>query len=43
MASYTSKGFINYVHLDVWGPVVVPSNKGAHYFVSFIDDFSRNV
>jgi hypothetical protein len=43
VASHTSKGVLDYVHSDVWGPMVVPSNGGAHYFVSFIDDFSRKV
>ena len=43
VASHTSKGVLNYVHSDVWGLVAVPSNEGAHYFVSFIDDFSRKV
>jgi hypothetical protein len=43
VASHTSKGVLDYVHSDVWGPVVVPSNGGAHYFFSFIDDFSIKV
>jgi hypothetical protein len=43
VVSHTSKGFLDYVHLDVWGPVAVPSNGGAHYFFNFIDDFSRKV
>jgi hypothetical protein len=43
VASHTSKGVPDYVHSNAWGPVVVPSNGGAHYFVSFIDDFSRKV
>jgi hypothetical protein len=43
VASHTSKGVLDYVHSDVWGPVAVPSNGDAHYFVSFIDDFSRKV
>jgi hypothetical protein len=43
VASHTSKGVPDYVHSDVWGPMAVPSNGGAHYFVSFIDDFSRKV
>lgn len=43
VASHTSKGVLDYVHSDVWGPVAVSSNGGAYYFVSFIDDFSRKV
>jgi hypothetical protein len=43
VASHTSKGVLDYVYLDVWGPVAVLSNEDAHYFVSFIDDFSRKV
>jgi transposase InsO family protein len=43
VASHTSKGVLDYVHSNVWGPVAVPSNGGAHYFVNFIDDFSRKV
>jgi hypothetical protein len=43
VVSHTSKSVLDYVHSDVWGPVAVPSNGGAHYFVSFIDDFSRKV
>ncbi|KAK3008579.1 hypothetical protein RJ639_014578 [Escallonia herrerae] len=42
-ASHTSKGVLDYVHMDVWGPIKHVSNGGAHYFVTFIDDFSRKV
>jgi hypothetical protein len=42
VSSHTSKGVLDYVHSNVWGPVAVPSNKGIH-FVNFIDDFSRKV
>jgi transposase InsO family protein len=38
-----SKGVLDYVHSHVWGPVSVSSHSGAHYFVSFIDDYSRKV
>ena len=31
------------VHSDVWGPTIVPSLGGKHYFVTFIDDHSRKV
>ena len=41
--SHTCKGVLDYVHSDIWGPIAVPSNGGAHYFVSFIDDFSGKV
>ena len=36
--SHTSKGILDYIHSDVWGPVSVSSHSGAQYFVNFIDD-----
>ncbi|KAK3014360.1 hypothetical protein RJ639_009082 [Escallonia herrerae] len=42
-ASHTSKGVLDYIHSDVWGPIKHISNGGARYFVTFIDDFSRKV
>ena len=30
------------MHSDVFGPVKVPSQGNSMYYVSFIDDFSRN-
>ena len=41
--SHTSKGVLDYIHSDVWGPVSVSSHSSAQYFVSFIDDYSRKV
>ena len=41
--SHTSKGFLDYIHLDVWGPISIFSHSDAQYFVSFIDDYSRKV
>lgn len=31
------------IHSDLCGPMEVPSMGGARYFISFIDDYSRNV
>ena len=36
-----NRGILDYVHTDVWGPTTTASIGGNHYFVSFIDDFSR--
>ena len=36
------KGILQLVHSDVFGPVSVPSLGKSVYYVSFIDDFSRN-
>eukprot|EP00253_Pinus_taeda_P014634 PITA_14634 len=36
------KQILELVHSDVFGPVKVPSLGNSMYYVSFIDDFSRN-
>ena len=38
--NYT-EGIHDYIHTDVWGPTKTASIRGNHYFVSFIDDYSR--
>jgi hypothetical protein len=37
-----AEGILQLVHNDVFGPVSVPSLGKYLYYVSFIDDFSRN-
>jgi transposase InsO family protein len=37
-----AEGILQLVHNDVFGPVSVPSLGKSVYYVSFIDDFSRN-
>ncbi len=37
-----TKQILELVHSDVFGPVKVPSLSKFVYYVSFIDDFSRN-
>ena len=37
-----AKGILELVHSDVFGPVLVPSLGRYVYYVSFIDDLSRN-
>jgi transposase InsO family protein len=37
-----SKGILELVHINVFGPVHVSSLSKYEYYVSFIDDFSRN-
>ena len=43
VVSHTSKGVLDYVHSNVWGPVAMTSNGSPHYFVNFIDNFPRKV
>ena len=41
IAVHHTKGILQYVHTDVYGPSKNVSLRGKHYFVSFIDDYSR--
>ena len=40
---HNSKGTLDYIHADLWGPAHTISLGGARYFLSLIDDFSRMV
>lgn len=31
------------VHTDIWGPIPTISKKGFHYYIHFINDFSRYI
>lgn len=42
-AVHKTKGTLDYIHSDLWGPSRVPSKGGARYMLTFIDDFSRKV
>jgi hypothetical protein len=40
---HSSKGVLDYIDLDVWGPSPTVSYGGSSYFVTFIDEFSRKL
>ncbi|KAG8472328.1 hypothetical protein CXB51_035360 [Gossypium anomalum] len=40
---HNTKGTLEYIHSDLWGPSRVPSRGGANYMLTFIDNFSRKV
>lgn len=42
-AVHTTKGILNYVHFDLWGPARHLSLGNARYFMYVVDDFSRKV
>ncbi|KAH9714714.1 Integrase catalytic domain-containing protein [Citrus sinensis] len=42
-ANHDTREILEYVHSDVWGPTKTASIGGSHYFVIFVDDFSRRV
>ena len=42
-STHTSKGILDYVHSDLWGPYRKPSLGGAQYILTIIDDYSRKV
>jgi len=37
------QGILDYIHLDLWGPLRVPSFENKRYMLTFVDDFSRQV
>ena len=41
--SHVSKGVLDYIHSDLWGPSPTISYGGATYYVLFVDIFSRKV
>lgn len=42
--THSTKGIIDYVHVDLWGFPKVPfSLNHSQYFISFVDEFSRRV
>ncbi|KAJ9567521.1 hypothetical protein OSB04_003487 [Centaurea solstitialis] len=40
---HTTKGPLDYIHSDLWGPARVTSYGGASYMLTIINDFSRRV
>ncbi|KAG8486119.1 hypothetical protein CXB51_019467 [Gossypium anomalum] len=40
---HNTKGTLEYIHSDLWGPSRVLSRGGANYMLTFIDDFSKKV
>src|SRR3954462_13136592 len=42
-SEHRSKGLLDLIQTDVWGPSPVASIGSAKYFVTFIDDFSRKM
>ncbi|KAH9762567.1 hypothetical protein KPL70_000851 [Citrus sinensis] len=43
MANHDTCEIFEYVYSDVWVPTKAASIGGSHYFVTFVDDFSRRV
>ena len=41
--AHVSRGTLEYIHADLWGPAQTTSLGGARYFLSLIDDHSRMV
>ena len=40
---HNTKGTLDYLHFGLWGPSRVPSNGGANYMLTIINDFSKRV
>ena len=40
---HTTKGILDYVHADLWGPSRKPSHAGSRYMLTIIGDYSRKV
>jgi len=39
--THCTDGILDFVHTDIWGPTKTASIGGNHYFMTFIDDYSR--
>jgi len=39
--THCTEGILGYIHTDIWEPAKTASIGGNHYFVSFIDDYSK--
>lgn len=37
----TTKGILDYVHSDLWGPAPSNASSNSRYFLTFTDDYSR--
>ncbi|KAD3641560.1 hypothetical protein E3N88_30784 [Mikania micrantha] len=42
-STHVTKGILDYIHADLWGPSRVQSLGGARYFLSLVDGYSRRV
>jgi len=42
-SQHKTKGLLDLIHTDVWGPSPLASIEGARYYVTFINDFSMRV
>ncbi|PHU29000.1 CBL-interacting serine/threonine-protein kinase 16 [Capsicum chinense] len=40
---HSTKGTLDYIHSDLWGPARVPSRGGSNYLLTIIDDYFRKV
>eukprot|EP00268_Persea_americana_P021408 TRINITY_DN21352_c0_g6_i1.p2 TRINITY_DN21352_c0_g6~~TRINITY_DN21352_c0_g6_i1.p2 ORF type:complete len:105 (-),score=8.32 TRINITY_DN21352_c0_g6_i1:815-1129(-) len=40
---HRTKGTLDYIHYDLWGPSRVPSLGGGRYMLTFIDYYSKKV
>ncbi|KAJ0921573.1 putative RNA-directed DNA polymerase [Helianthus annuus] len=43
LSEIKTKECFELLHCDVWGMYRVPSFSGANYFLTIVDDYSRNV
>jgi len=41
ITTHCTEGILGYVHTDIWVPAKMASIGGNHYFVTYIDDYSR--
>ena len=43
IANHKTKGRVDYIHSNLWGPSPIYSKGGYQYLLTFIDDYSRKV